>query len=209
MVLEKKVKLPGTNMVHLNGDLLCVVDTETTGLNPDIHKIWQVAVLPMGGDCKPIKGVPHFEAILHLDDGDPIDPKAMTREKFLKCKVEGMDENVVADALDDWFEKLMMPVGKRIQPLAMNWVFDREMLIKWLGRSRFESIFSHRYRDLLPISLHSNDCADAHNEPCPYPKHTLGSLCKRLCVVNDNPHDALCDCMATGECYRKMIGQLF
>jgi DNA polymerase III epsilon subunit-like protein len=47
-------------MVHLNGNLLCAVDVETTGIIPGFHDLIQVAALPLNADLEPLKTVPPF-----------------------------------------------------------------------------------------------------------------------------------------------------
>ena len=42
-----------TSIQHLNGNLLCSVDTETTGLRAGYHELIQLGVVPLDGDLKP------------------------------------------------------------------------------------------------------------------------------------------------------------
>ena len=44
-------------MIHLNGNILCAVDVETTGLEVGFHEIWQIAVLPLDSNIKPNKDI--------------------------------------------------------------------------------------------------------------------------------------------------------
>lgn len=193
------------HLIHLNGNLLCCIDTETTGLDPRKHEIWQVCFLPLDSFFKPCKDIMHFELILKLNKPENVDPKAMSREEFVNCQLKGVDQETAADMLEAWFNRLNLPENKRISPLAQNWAFDRDFLIEWLGRLRFQHIVDGRYRDLMTCSLYENDRADARIEQVPYPKNSLGSIATRLCVENPNAHDALNDCMVTAECYRKMV----
>lgn len=42
----------------------------------------------------------------------------------------------------------------------------------------------------------------------PFPRISLGDLCKQLGVVNSGPHDALWDAVAEAEVYRRMLEKL-
>jgi len=133
----------------------------------------------------------------------------MTREQFVAVQLKGVEQEIAADLFEEWVERLQLPDNKRICPLAHNWPFDRDFLIAWLGRLRFNHLFDARYRDTMCCSLYANDRADAHIEQVPYPKQTLGSLAVRLCVDNPMAHDAMNDSMVTAEAYRKMLSELF
>src|SRR5690348_12661029 len=51
---------PHSSMVHLNGNLLCAVDVETTGLDPTKNDIIQLCILPLDSQIKPSQTVRPF-----------------------------------------------------------------------------------------------------------------------------------------------------
>jgi DNA polymerase III epsilon subunit-like protein len=197
------------SLIHLNGNLLVAVDVETTGLIPRLHEIWQVAVLPLDSTIKPLKGVIPFNLILKPNRPEDADPDSIPRKKLVDACLTGIDQDIAADMLYTWFEKLKLAFEKRLCPLACNWVYDRSFLMEWLGHTQFSAIFHPWYRDVMCAAQYANDRADHHVEQVPYPKASLKYLCSTLKVVNESPHDALSDCVATAEVYRTMLGQLF
>ena len=197
--------LPG--MRHLNGNLLCAIDCETTGFIPGCHDIWQIAILPLDSNIKPLKGIMPFYMDLQIKRPENIDPAAIKLAKvdFAKRQQRALDPWTVADQFDEWFEKLGLPLYKKICPLAQNWVFDRAFVIEWIGMETFDQLFSPHYRDTMTAALFCNDCADFKNERIPIPKVSLSYLGSVFNVKNLKPHDALQDAIVTAEVYRRMI----
>lgn len=195
-----------TSMTHLNGHLLCAIDVETTGLIPAYHDIFQFAVLPLDSQIKPLKAYLPLNLRFQPKREENIDPAAM--------RAHGIDRDTImsypidawraADLFVEWFERLKLPVGKKIAPLAHNWPFDRSFIYEWLGPATFELLFHFHHRDSMEAVLFMNDRADFQSEPIPYPRASLGSVAERLGVVNEHAHDALADCVATAEVYRRL-----
>lgn len=201
---------PGTShnqAFHWNGNIVCSVDTETTGLDPTRHEIIQIAVVPLRGDLTVNTKITPFYTEIAPNHPERIEMRAAKVNKLDMERLisTGMDDTRVSELFDEWFQKLNLGFKKKIIPLAHNWPFDAAFLLKWLGPMSFDSYF-YTYRDTMSVMNHLNDIADMNNEPWPFPKMSLGSLCNRLTVVNQSPHDALGDAIATAECYRKLVG---
>jgi DNA polymerase III alpha subunit (gram-positive type) len=193
-----------STIIHNNGHLLCAIDIETTGLNPKKDDVIEIAVLPLDSFCMPSKQVLPFQLLIKpRREHNPDNIKY--KSHFVKCCKDGIDSWRVVDLFREWFEKLQLGTYKKIMPLAHNWPFDREFLIEWMGKEEFESIFHPYYRDTMAMALFQNDLYDLETEPCPFPKINLSYLCNILKVENIKAHEALSDCMATAECYRKLL----
>lgn len=208
-------------MKHLNGNLVASIDVETTGFTPGYHDVVQVAVLILDSDYKPDRRVPPFYMEMKPKRPETIDQKAMhiSRLDLAYLVQRAIDPFDAAEYFDDWFENLkketrrhppLLPEGKKLVPLAQNWVFDRPFIIDWLGEMSFNSFFHPWYRDTLPVTQFLND-QYAMNPVCssmdhkvPFPKANLGYICSQLKVKNEKAHDALQDVIATAECYRRM-----
>jgi len=191
-------------MMHLNNNLMCVVDCETTGNRPGVNDIYQICILPLDKDLKPYKTIIPFYCNMKLKRPDDIDPKVYRRQREAICRAntEGLDPDRAADLFDEWFAKLELPFNKQIVPLAQNWPFDRGFIIDWLGHESFEQYFSPLYRDTMTASLFMNDHADFHNERVPFQKNSLRWMTTQLGIIHDNAYEALSDCLATAELYR-------
>lgn len=194
-------------MIHLNGNLLCAVDVETTGLVPGFHDIWQVAILPLDSFIKPLNTVIPFYMNIKIKFPEHIDPKAvkLPRQEFARRQQCSIEPFSCADLLDEWFDRLQLPIYKKIVPLAQNWPFDRSFLIEWLGISSFEHIFYPVYRDTMVAAAFDSDLCDFRSEKILFTQYNLAFLCTRLGVQNLKSHDALQDAIATAECYRRML----
>lgn len=202
---------PHGGMIHLNGNLLCAIDVETTGVIPGFNDLIQVAILPLDGNLQPLKTVQPFYLNLTPQRIENIDAKAM---KITKLTLAGMilnstNPDTAADLLEDWFTKLNLPITsnshKRIAPLWSNGSFDKSFLIEWLGRDTYNHYFYFQERDTQALALSINDRFDFHVEKIPFPKVGLPYLASCFNVVNENAHDALSDCYTTAEVYRRML----
>lgn len=209
-------------MEHLNDNILCVVDVETTGPRPRYHDIIEVCVLPLDRMLKPAKQTNVFCMDLVPMRKDNIDFEALRiqrkymdqvvknkicwdRERLVNLTLSGCEPSRAADLFVEWWEQLRLLPFKRIMPIAHNWCFDREFLIDWLGYETFDMCFDPRYRDTMAMSLYDNDIAGWHGNDYQYPKNNLAYLCSQLGVHRDRRHTALDDCVATAECFRKMV----
>lgn len=195
------------SMMHLNGHLLCAVDVETTGLIAGHHDLWQIAILPLDSNIKPLKSIFPFYMDLKIKFPDRIEPKAikLPRQEFARRQQHAIEPYTCADLFDEWFDRLKLPIRKKIVPLAQNWPFDRSFLVDWLGNSSFEFAFHPVYRDTMVAAAFDSDLCNFKAEKILFTQHNLQFLCARLGVTNQKQHDALQDAIATAECYRRML----
>jgi len=202
-----KSRNPFHSMMHTNGNLICAVDVETTGSDPEVHEICQLAILPADADLREITSYPALNLLLKPERPEAADPKALkvsglTLEKLAK---EGLDHVYAQDLFWEWVEGLQLGLGKRMLPLASNWVFDRSMIIKWLGLSGFETAFHPHYRDTQAVALFQNDRFEFFNNEIPFPRVGLPPLGEHFKVDNLQAHDALQDCRQTIGVYRELV----
>lgn len=194
-------------MVTLNGNVLCVIDVETTGLQPGFHEITQVCFLPLDDTLNPRRDVGPFDLNLHIDYEERIDWNALKLSKinFLKHQQEAIDKYDAADLFESWVEKLKLPPNKRISPLAHNWPFDRAFIFDWLQPTAFGAYIDGRFRDTMALAASINDIYDHKNEPIPFPKINLPYLCSMLKIPHEGAHTALNDCIVTAEVYKNLL----
>lgn len=201
------------SMQHLNGHMLCAIDTETTGTDPFRHEIIQICIIPLDSNIQPIKEYAPFFIEMKPDYPENIDPEAMTvnRMDMAKIALRGHDHDKAIDLLDAWVEKLDLPYAKfggkrkRLIPLGQNYTFDRTFIMKWLGTLHYDLIFDAHYRDPMIVAGFLNDRASFAAETVPFSKSNLAWLASKLNVPHERTHDALQDCLVTAEVYRKML----
>jgi DNA polymerase III epsilon subunit-like protein len=196
-------------MIHLNGNIICAIDTETTGLDPLVHEILEICILPLNSDLKPLDGIMPFNIFIRPENTNTIDAAALKVSGYSIEQVMqmGIDPLKAIDYFEEWFEKLKLPLNKKIVPLGHNYAFDKAFIQKWMGNVAYNHYFDYHCRDTASVALYLNDWADFHNEKPPFPKYKLSYLCSQLKVENTRAHTALSDCMATAECFRKMCVQ--
>lgn len=205
----------GLSAQHWNGHMLCAIDVETTGFEPWFHELLQICILPLDARIKPRKDLLPFNIYLRPEHPERMDDDVLKMHKKLLDDVErfGIDQEKAKDLLQEWIDKLGLPctkygTPKRIMPLGQNYAFDRSFLERWLGNRTYNYYFQAEQRDPLTISAYLNDVADVYAEKIPFPKRNLMYLCNLLNVDLKNQHDALADCLATAECYRRLLRQI-
>ena len=195
------------SLIHLNGNILCAIDCETTGLDPNVHEIVEVCFLPLNSNLEPRRDIVPFDIQIRPENLDIIDFDAFKINKidFYKLCQTAMDKHQAADLFESWANKLNLAHSKRISPLAHNWLFDAQFIKSWLGPKTYEFYIDGRYRDTLCASLYENDKADRRAECVPFSKVNLTWLATTLKIEHERAHTALGDCLVTAQVYRDMV----
>lgn len=214
-------------MKHLNGNLLCVVDTETLGTDPTKHDLVEVAAIILNSiTLEPVNDIMPFHMILKPENLKAADAEAISllgmdhdviekdkvnrpRHDVLDKFINGHDKYAAAELFVNWFQAFNLPFRKKLIPIAHNWPFDKAFLVRWLGLETFEMIFSPLYRCTLQMSLHENDLAGYRGYEFPFVKNQLGYLCRILHIEHNKAHTALGDAYATSQLYKKLIQMSF
>jgi DNA polymerase III epsilon subunit-like protein len=197
-------------LLHLNGNLLCSVDLETTGRRAGYHEIIQIACVPLNSELKPSATIRPFYMEMKPDFPERAEAQALHKNHLsltdlLQC---APSQDRVRDLFTEWFEGLDLPFKKSLVPLAHNWAFEASWLKEWLGITLFDDIWFSHARDGMLLAIAINDRAAMRGEAIPFNRVGLGSLCNKFHVVNANAHDALADALAEAEIYRALL-QMF
>ena len=94
------------SLMHLNGNILCAIDVETTGFIPGFHDVWQIAILPLNSEIRPAPVIP-FYVDLKIKRPENIEPKAvkLNRTDFFQRQLRALDPWTAADMFDEWVQK--------------------------------------------------------------------------------------------------------
>jgi DNA polymerase III epsilon subunit-like protein len=194
--------------VHWNGNLMCAIDCETTGLIPGHHEIIQFACIPLAPDFSVSREVPVFETKIRPSYPENTDPEAITVTKKLyeSCMAHGIDKYDAADAFEEYVKRLKLPEKKKIIPLGHNIIrFDIPFIETWLGREHYAYLFSHDPRDTMQAALFMNDRADWCSHEYPFPRFGLTSICNKLGIQILDAHDAMADALAASQAYQRLM----
>jgi len=194
-------------MTHLGGNILAAVDLETTGRRPNYHEIVQIAILPLDENLQAHSQIPVFYMNVR-----PEHPERAEQKAFF---VNGLDLDLLLihapsqdraiDLFCEWFNRLDLPQNRSIIPLAHNWAFESAFLKGWLGPDLMDEMFHSHARDSMLLASAINDRAFFLGHKFPFPKLSLIQLCQQLGIVYEHAHDALADCQATAELYKRLL----
>jgi len=194
-------------LIHLNGNILCAVDGEMSGLVPGYHDLIEIAICPLDANYEPSQRVVPFSTLMRMKRPQNLDKRALKvngiREETLM--LEGLDPWQAVTLFEDWFARLKLMPGKRIMLLGHNLSIDADFMKDWLGYRSFSYMFDSRIRDTMVLATALNDRADLCAEEFPFNKVTLQWLCKKLEVPRERRHRALEDAVATAQCWKKMM----
>jgi DNA polymerase III epsilon subunit-like protein len=195
------------SLPNLNGNILAAVDLETTGRLAGYHEIVQIAIVPIGLDLLPIEGITPFYHTMKPEYKERAEKEAMHVSGLSLEELEaGAPESwQVQDWLHDWFRDLDLPLSRSLVPLAHNWSHEKGFLTDWLGLEGISKFFFSHPRDTMITALFLNDYCAMNGELVPFSHVNLPYLCKVLGVEHENAHDALADCYACAEVYRRLL----
>jgi DNA polymerase III epsilon subunit-like protein len=201
-------------MRHCNGHQICVIDTETTGIDPTWNEMIQLAILPLDANLNPRKDVIPFNIYLKPEHPERANKDAMkvNKLKMSQLILNGYDRECAKGLLEEWIKKLELPVTsygtpKKIIPLGHNVSFDINFITAWLTQPVYSQFFDYHIRDTACVAQFLNDHAAMHGERVPYSKVNLNWLCNQLNVdfPTKRQHDALQDCIVTAQVYKRLI----
>lgn len=196
-------------MRHWNGNQVCAVDTETTGLDPHWHEIVQIAILPLDSNFEPRQDVLPFYVNMKPENPERVDREAVKVNRLANIMATAHDSLKAIDMFTDWVDTLGLPqtkwgTPKKILPLGHNWAFDKAFIQSWLGRLLYEDHFDCRAVDTMVTARYLNDRAAMHGQKVPFSKVNLRWIANQYNISHDRAHDALQDAVVTAKCYQQM-----
>ena len=202
----------GRSMQHWNGNQLCSIDCETTGLDCQYDEILQIAIIPLDSNIEPRKDIMPFTLFMKPEHPERIDPQALHVNKLrLETIMEhGVDRILAEELLEKWIHSLGLPVTKygtpkKIIPLGQNYCFDRGFITNWLGNKLYDEYFDYHYVDTMITANYLNDRAAMRAEKVPFSKINLVYLASTLKIPHEGAHDAIKDAIMAAAVYKQML----
>ncbi len=200
-------------MKHLNGNMLCAMDIETTGLDVHNHEIYQIAIVPLDAYFRRHPKYKFFDMTLQPQKEESIDWQGMKKnnnqDDVRAALLTGIHPDEADELLVKWFNRLHLGEDRKLIPLAHNWAgIDKVFIQKWLGPKTFELIFHHQYRDTMEAAIYINDRAGHRGEAAPFFNLQLGDLCNYLKIERGRLHTAIEDSCLTAEIYNRLLNYI-
>lgn len=176
---------------------LAFIDTETTGTDPEIHEIIELAVIIARQVERPGKG-PSLEIIEECEW--KIKPEHIEKADEQALRVNGYNEVDWMFAVDR--KKAMEEFAKKTQSaifISHNLVFDYAFVMKAFEETGVQNLMHYGKLDTISMAL-----ARLYDAP-QADKFSLRALCELLKVENSKAHTALADTRALVAVYRKLM----
>lgn len=176
---------------------LAFIDTETTGTDPELHEIIELAVIIARQVPREGKG-PKLEIIEECEWKIKMQRPELAEEQALR--VNGYNEVDWMFAIDR--KKAMEEFAKKTQSCSFvshNLVFDYNFIKKAFDETQVENRM--HYAKIDTISLAFARLYDAPQAD----KFSLRYLCELLKVENTKAHTALADTRALVQIYRRLM----
>lgn len=177
---------------------LAFIDTETTGTDPKLHEIIELAVIIARQVERPGRG-PKLEIIEECEWKIKMVHPELAEEQALR--VNGYNEVDWMFAVDR--KKAMEEFAKKTQSctfVSHNLTFDYQFLMKAFEETGVENRM--HYAKIDTISLAFGRLYDAPQAD----RFSLRALCELLKVENSKAHTALADTRALVQVYKKLMG---
>jgi DNA polymerase III epsilon subunit family exonuclease len=180
----------------MKSELFAFIDTETTGLNPDLHELIQI-----GGVVVHTKNTHDPESYEVIEEFEyKIKPLHIANANPTALKVNQYDPSQWTEALS--LAEAMTLVAQKTEGAVMvahNVAFDAAFVDKAFRLSEIENKMHYHKLDTVSMAyalLHNNDSVD---------RLSLHSLCQHFGIKQGIEHQALSDARETFELYKKLL----
>jgi DNA polymerase III epsilon subunit-like protein len=193
--------------IKLWGNEFIAIDVETTGLNPELHEITQLAAVVLNDEFKPRADVPFFNIEIRPQYPERASAKALSKshQTLENLMINGLDHETAVHVWIDWLYKVVGYTGKLAVPVGYNFYFDRDFLIAFMGREGYDKAIYFKPRDVMGMLMYVSDRFEIFEYNPGFTSFGLEKCCEILQVHNERAHDALHDCLATAECAHRLL----
>ena len=174
---------------HFNGCQVCSIGVGITGSDPDVHELFEVAILPLDSWFAPRKDVVPLVLKLRPDFPHLVNKRYFSRAgtTLEDAIIQGFDREDAVKYFLDWKDRLGLGtaagIPKPIIPLGHGYArVGYPFMRKWLTDEFYNMCFSHRIRDPEIIGNYLADWADLHSELIPFNRTELGPMCRNTGV---------------------------
>lgn len=192
--------------VHLNFNIFAAVYVEPAGPFAGLHDVHRLCIIPLDNFYAPATNVMPLYITFK-----PVRAEApwLGKEVLVKAANSGIHTHYASDLIRLWADKLPKQKNKKIVPVAYDWNFMNPFLKDLIGAETYDDVFYEQPRDIMAATAYINDSCDMNSEQIMFPRYGIESICNRLNITIDKPHDALNLCRATAATYRALLRRMF
>ena len=168
--MAKRVRKIKRFLIHANGDLCCGMNIETTGSNPNVHEIVYLTCVPLDAYFNKLQGSRTLDLYIRPERPDLWSDQKVRRigrDNIQKILDQGMPKERAYEMFTNWFSELDIKPGKRIIPVAFDWLRQYPFFTKFVGENIYTT---HKIRDVMVTACHQNDRADFDARQIPFPQ---------------------------------------
>jgi len=183
----------------------CITDTETTGLDPEIHTVHQLSCIVLDDKDVEIDLIDLKFRPAKLDyEQAALEKSHITMEELYSRELSSDDAFKIYTKFLDKYADRFNPKDK-MQFVAYNSVFDEDFVSKWFDNTPMDYMYgSYFWRPSLCLyRVAAWILRDARVTSA----FTLKSLCEFAGIEfnEDDAHDAMYDARKTAELYLKLV----
>lgn len=180
--------------------IFAAMDTETTGLNSEIHEIIDLAIVPLNDDFS-FSEIPELHIRIKAEHLETAEPEALQVSGLNPN--EGLSLEQAKIEFQNWLKDNDI---ERIYPLGHNLAFDLDFINKTFPEE--SKIISFRGRDSMYLARVINDVCRREKGVELFPKTSLSSVRSVLGITGEQTHHALDDARDSAIAYREMLNKL-
>lgn len=179
----------------LNGNVMCSVAIRTTGKDPKKDDIYQICILPLDRNYKPVIGA-------MFDKYIQVRPENVSKIGIVE-NVFAKKHSVVWDMIDEWAEHTMKK--GQIIPLVYDWPSVQQFMTGFISEPGMEILVCDKARDLKAVALYLNDLHEADEKVVPFSKTTLRYILNNCECSLDPKYNAVEQAIKMAQAYKKML----
>jgi len=176
-----------------------VIDTETTGLSPRLHKTLTIGLLLIDVEKNFLNSLDSNHIFVKHYNYNPT-KKAMTINKINleKHNLHAIPPKKACNQINRFIEKNVLD---KIPLVGHNITFDKRFLNALFNQGETSHKFYHKHEDTMWMWRNLQ-----RKNLVPYGKGTLQNVANFFKINYTKAHDAIADCKITAQVYHKLLG---
>ena len=192
---------------------ICAIDCETTGLDAYHNEVIEIAIVPLHANFTVNSEIPPFRSTIRPENApETIEDGALKVNGKKREELETFPKRieVVKEFVAWWEENVGKRQLKNIVPLGHNYNgFDKDFIKAFLDpktrvNNAYGAFFHYHCHDSMTTAMYLNARQAVAGMKPQFYSVSLGAVCKRLGIVNEQAHSACGDAVAAAAVYQRL-----